>query len=56
MRGDAFNGIELTNNDEGMFDDDICWGCNGLAYAYWDSKYKGWRGKCPDCDTNWPLS
>ena len=36
--------------------DDVCWSCGGLAIVYYDHSYHGFRGKCPDCNTNWPLS
>ncbi|MGQ0794938.1 MAG: hypothetical protein ACT4N5_01975 [Nitrosopumilaceae archaeon] len=26
------------------------------AYVILDQKYHGYRGVCPDCETNWPES
>jgi len=56
---DYLNGIELFEIDiyeEDMKQDDVCWGCGAACQTRYDEKYHGWRGYCPDCGTNWPLS
>jgi len=32
-----------------------CNQCDGEIIEYFDEGYKGKRGKCPNCDTNFPL-
>ncbi len=32
-----------------------CKHCNGRIIPYYDARYGGERGKCHDCDANFPL-
>ena len=32
-----------------------CWSCNGEIIMYYSEKYKGQRGKCYSCETDFPL-
>lgn len=57
MIPDAFNGILYEADLEANFkEDDICWGCKNVVIVRYDKKYHGYRGYCPDCDVDYPLS
>lgn len=33
-----------------------CPACNNEIELYWEERYKGMRGMCKNCGTNWPES
>jgi len=37
-------------------DDSICPVCNSKIEFYWEPAFKGVRGRCVKCNTNWPES
>ncbi len=33
----------------------LCWNCNNPVSQYFSELYKGQRGKCSNCDIDFPL-
>ena len=50
--------LDEARESEDMVDNDdtVCPNCNNKIEFYSDQSYKGIRGRCRICKTNWPAS